>query len=199
MKEPSADIVESLRSTYLSVLFEALDGLKDEPLREAVALLERAREERALVLVFGNGGSAATAAHMACDLAKNAGATGTPRLRAIAIADAPATLTAYANDLSYERTFAEPLLTFGSAGDVAIAISASGESPNVVAAFEAARVVGMSTLALTGPGGSTVARLADVCIHGGGDSPEQIEDVHLVVNHLLTVMLRASATPASHQ
>ena len=187
------DPVESLRSTYTSLLHAALDALSEEPLGEAVALLEAARREGRLVIVFGNGGSAATAAHMACDLGKNVPPVDGRAIRIVALADATPTLTAYANDMAYDQTFAQPLLTLGSPGDVAIAISGSGESPNVTAAVEAAKARGMSVLALAGPGDSTLAGLADVCIRSTGRSPEQIEDVHLVVNHLLTVALRESA------
>jgi D-sedoheptulose 7-phosphate isomerase len=195
----SRHLVESVCSTYLSALRASLAAIKEEPLYEALDLLARARAEGRLVIVFGNGGSAATAAHMACDLGKNASPVGTRRLRVIALAEATSTLTAYANDIGYEKTFAEPLLALGSAGDLAIAISCSGESPNILAAVRAARANGMLTLALTGPGASTLAGLADVCIHSHGQSFEEIEDVHLVVNHLLTVALRGSVTPSVSQ
>lgn len=177
---------------YLARLGDAIRSLEQEPIPAALDLLEGARRDGRTVFVFGNGGSATTAAHIACDLAKNTRSGGRPGLRMICLAIDAGTLSAYANDEGYDATFAQPLRTLAQPGDVAIALSASGTSPNVVAAVEAARELGVHTIALSGPDGGDLPRLADVCLHAASPQIEQIEDVHLVINHLLTVLLRGT-------
>jgi D-sedoheptulose 7-phosphate isomerase len=175
---------------YLDVLRESLAALESEPLDEATEMLEAARRDARTVFVFGNGGSAATASHLACDLAKNTRSHGQQGLRIVCLASDPATITAYANDEGYEASFAEPLRTLAQPGDVAIAISASGASPNVIRALEAAGEIGVRTLGLTGPDGGALATMVDVCLRAASPQIEHIEDIHLVVTHLLTVRLR---------
>jgi D-sedoheptulose 7-phosphate isomerase len=143
------------------------------------------------VFILGNGGSAATASHFACDLAKGARAPGLPPFRVVPLTDNVPLLTAWANDTSYERVFAEQLAPLARPGDVAILISASGNSPNVLAAAEAARECGAATIALTGRPGGRLAARADLSVRVGGCSIEQVEDLHLVVAHSLCVALRA--------
>jgi D-sedoheptulose 7-phosphate isomerase len=177
--------------TYLETLRGALVALESEPLEAAAEMLEAARRDERTVFVFGNGGSAATASHLACDFAKNTRSCGRGGLRMVCLASDAATLTAYANDEGYEVSFAEPLRTLARPGDVAIAISAGGNSPNVVRALEVAREMGVRTLGLTGPGGGALATKVDVCIRAASPQIEHVEDVHLVVTHLLTVRLRS--------
>jgi D-sedoheptulose 7-phosphate isomerase len=180
----------ALVARYLGELRESLTALEREPLDAAIDVLQTARAERRTVFVFGNGGSAATAVHVACDLAKNTRSHGRPGLRMVCLAVDAASLTAYANDEGYDASFAEQLRTLARAGDVAIAISASGTSPNVLRALEAAREIGLRTIGLTGPDGGKIPALVDVCLHAASPQIEHIEDVHLVINHLLTVVLR---------
>jgi D-sedoheptulose 7-phosphate isomerase len=182
-----------LVARYLEELRESLTALESEPLDAALDLLQAARSEQRMVFVFGNGGSAATALHVACDLAKNTRSHGQPGLRTVCLAVDAASLTAYANDEGYETSFAEQLRTLARPGDVAIAISASGTSPNVVRALEAAHEIDLRTIGLTGPGGGAVPALVDVCLHAASPQIEHVEDVHLVINHLLTVQLRDGA------
>lgn len=175
---------------YLSELTDAFVALEREPLPRAIALLEQARAEGRTVFVFGNGGSATTAAHIVCDLAKNTRADGRRALRMMCLAVDAGTLTAYANDEGYATSFAEPLRALARPGDVGIAISASGTSPNVVRALEVARDIDVRTVGFTGPDGGSMPPLVDVCLHVSSAQIEQVEDVHLVINHLLTIMLR---------
>jgi len=175
---------------YVASLERALASLSREPLAEAFDLIGRVRRDGGTVFVFGNGGSASTASHMACDLAKNTRLPTAPRLRVMALVDGPATLSAYANDEGYDTVFAEPLRTYARPGDVALAISGSGSSRNVVRALEAARELGLHAIGLTGPSGGCVADLVDICVRAHADSIEQVEDIHLIVNHILTVLLR---------
>ncbi len=175
---------------YLAELAQVLVALPREPLLALVAALRRARVEGRRVFLFGNGGSAATAAHMACDFGKNIRGPERPGLRVIALADNLPTLTAYANDEGYDRVFAEPLRTLAEPGDLALAISGSGNSPNVLRALETARAMGLTTLGLTGFAGGKMKDLVDICLIVPAAQMEQIEDVHMVIDHLLTGLLR---------
>jgi D-sedoheptulose 7-phosphate isomerase len=142
------------------------------------------------IYVLGNGGSAATASHFACDLAKGTRTNGVPTFRVVALTDNAALMTAWANDTSYERVFAEQLAALVRPGDVVVAISASGASPNVLLAVEVAKQAGAATVAMTGPIGGRLRELADVAILTPEGSIEQVEDLHLAMSHSLCVALR---------
>jgi D-sedoheptulose 7-phosphate isomerase len=175
---------------YLAGLAETLAALDREAVEAALEVVEDARRRGRTVFVIGNGGSATTAAHMACDLGKNTRSEGRPLLRTVSLASEIGTLSAFANDEGYESVFAEPLRALAESGDVVIAVSASGTSANVVRALEVARTLRLTAIGLTGRSGGDLPSLVDVCIHAPTDSIEQVEDAHLVVNHLLTVLLR---------
>ena len=143
-----------------------------------------------VVFVVGNGGSAATASHFACDLSKGTRRDGPPTFHVISLTDNVPLLTAWANDSGYERVFSEQLMTLARPGDLLVAISASGNSPNVVAAIDAARSCGMAVVGLTGRSGGRLAHLADVAVNVPSDRIEVVEDAHLVVAHSLCVAVR---------
>jgi D-sedoheptulose 7-phosphate isomerase len=140
--------------------------------------------------VFGNGGSAATASHFVCDLAKTS-TTGTDKhLRAIALNDSIPLVTAWANDAGYEVVFAEQLATLARAGDLVIAISGSGNSRNVLLAVERARSLGLRIVALTGFDGGKLAAFVDRAIVVGGSTIQAIEDIHSMVCHAISLEVR---------
>ena len=167
--------------------------------RVADLLLDCHRRD-ATVFVLGNGGSASTASHFACDLAKGTQADGVPAFRAVAIGDNVALLTAWANDVSYERVFAEQLAALVRPGDVVVLISTSGNSPNVLAAAEVARAAGATSVALTDRDGGRLCGLADLTIRVPTASTQQAEDAHLAIAHSLCVALRGRlhAQAAAH-
>jgi len=143
------------------------------------------------IFAFGNGGSSACASHFVEDVAKGIDyGRGRPRYRALALTDSVALITAWANDTAYENIFAEQLRNFVEPGDVALGISASGNSPNVLRAIELAKQVGAFTIGLTGYDGGRLARTADRAIVVASDNMQKIEDVHLVICHLIYVCLR---------
>jgi len=152
------------------------------------------------VFVLGNGGSAATASHFACDLAKGTRTAGVPAFRVMPLTDNVPLLTAWGNDTSFDRVFAEQLAALVRAGDVVVAISASGNSPNVLAAVEEARGAGATTIALSGRGGGRLGQLANLTVRVPSDCIEQVEDAHVIIAHGLCValrqQLRAEATRA---
>lgn len=178
-----------IMDSYLEQLVEAIRALPRQPLLEILSLMRTAQREKRKIFVFGNGGSAATAQHMVCDLIKNTRRPDRERLKVIGLADNMATLSAYANDEGYDRVFAEPLESLGSPGDLAIAISGSGNSPNVLRAVETARRKGLRTVGLTGFAGGKLAGMVDVCLIAPASRIEQVEDLHLVIDHLLTICM----------
>ena len=157
--------------------------------RVAVMLLN-CRARGRVVFVVGNGGSAATASHFACDLSKGTRRDGPPTFQVVSLTDNVPLLTAWANDSGYERVFSEQLIALGRPGDLVVAISASGNSPNVVAAIDAARSCGMAVVGLTGRPGGRVAQMVDVVVNVPSDRIEVVEDAHLVVAHSLCVAVR---------
>jgi D-sedoheptulose 7-phosphate isomerase len=145
-------------------------------------LIEALRGGRA-VYVFGNGGSAADAQHIACELVGRF-LVDRPAYRVEALSADVATMTAIANDYDYEAVFARPLAGKARRGDVAVALSTSGNSPNVVAALAEARRIGCKTIALTGSGGGCCAELADVLLDVPGHLSPRVQEVHQIIYHV---------------
>jgi len=159
-------------------------------LQPILEILERARAERRHIFVFGNGGSASAASHFAADLSKNTRRAHLSPLRVTCLNDNMALFSAYGNDEGYDSVFAEPLRAYADAGDVAIAISASGNSPNVVRAIQTANELGLTTIALTGFNGGKLNALAQHCIVVPSQTYEHIEDLHLMFCHALVFTLK---------
>jgi D-sedoheptulose 7-phosphate isomerase len=191
--EPRRRSVPAMRATIAGYWKELADVAADIDLAAVAHAANRlldCQTRGGSVFIVGNGGSAATASHLACDLAKGARRDGQPTFRVVALTDNVPLLTAWANDVSYDRVFAEQLRSLAQAGDLLIAISASGNSPNVVAAVEAATALGVETLAISGRRGGRVSRLADHAIRVPSDRIEVVEDAHLIVAHSVCVALR---------
>ena len=177
-------------SQYIASLQPVLGDLAAVDFRQVEAILLRAREEGRTVFIIGNGGSAATASHMANDLNKGAAVAGQRRFRALALTDNVPLITAWANDTQYEQIFVEQMANFFHPGDVLIAISGSGNSPNIIAALEWARREGAVTIGLTGGNGGQLLGLVDCGLLVPSNRMEQIEDMHLVLAHAICVSLR---------
>lgn len=175
---------------YLENIKEVADALPREALLKMVNILEKARREQAAVFICGNGGSWATASHMVCDFGKNTRQAGKNRMIVLGLGDNVPSLTAYANDEGYDRIFAEPLLSLMQPGDVLIAISGSGNSPNVLRAVETARDLEGITIGLTGFEGGKLGQMVDHVLVVPSNSMEMIEDFHLIIDHILTICLR---------
>ena len=158
--------------------------LSHEDIDEIADVLVKAHESGRTLYIFGNGGSASLASHLACDLGKGtAYYNGGKRLRVMSLADNLATLTAWANDVSYEQVFSEQLRNFVQAGDVAFAISASGNSKNVLRALRVAREAKAITVGITGFQGGQMKDLCDVCVVVPSNDMQIIEDLHLAMAH----------------
>jgi len=151
------------------------------------------------VFVFGNGGSAALASHCACDLGKGTIVNGNRRFRVLALTDNVPLMTAWANDVHYDDIFAEQLAAFMHRGDIAIAISGSGNSPNVLKALRVARDGGATTIGLTGFQGGKMKALCDLCVVVPSDNMQVIEDLHVSVSHSVFSCLRSRMLSATAQ
>lgn len=177
---------------YTRQVSEILNALPKEKFAEINAVLQDARETGKQVFVIGNGGSAAAASHMVCDLGKNTRAEGKKRMRAICLNDNVPSVMAYANDEGYQTIFSEQLLALGQPGDILIAISGSGNSGNILTALQTAREMKIKVIGLTGFQGGKMKALTDICLVVPSDSMEMIEDVHLIINHILAGLLRGA-------
>ncbi len=169
---------------YLAETREVLARLDADLVDQISEAIWQAYEQDHTVYLFGNGGSAALASHLACDLAKGTGTNGRRRMRAVSLNDNMSLLTALANDLDYEEIFAEQLHHIAE-GDVALAISSSGNSKNVIRGLEVARKAGATTIAISGFKGGRVKALCDLCLVVPSGNVQYIEDSHLSVMHAI--------------
>lgn len=173
---------QSLQAAMAQVPLDLID--------DAVDALLQCYERDGTVFVIGNGGSAATASHLACDLSKGTRVDGMAPFRCMPLTDNVPLMTAWANDASYTQIFAEQLSALLVAGDALVAISASGNSPNVLAATEMAHESGATVIGLTGQTGGRLSRLCDLTIRVPARSIEQVEDVHMAIAHTVCVAIR---------
>ncbi|MDD5367896.1 MAG: SIS domain-containing protein [Anaerolineaceae bacterium] len=177
---------------YTGRLISVLNALPEDKFIEITQVLQSARETDKHIFVIGNGGSASAASHMVCDFNKNTRMAGKKRIRAICLNDNIPSVLAYANDEGYDIIFSEQLLSLGQPGDILIAISGSGNSANILKAIETARQMNIKVIGLTGFEGGKMKAMTDVCLVVPCDSMEMIEDVHLIINHILAGLLRDS-------
>ena len=175
---------------YLNEVRDTLTRIPIEKVVQVVDILNEARQKGRRIFTFGNGGSAATASHFAADLAKGAISSTSPRLKAFALTDNVPLISAWANDSAYENIFAEQLENFIEAEDVAIGISGSGNSVNVLKGVMKAKAKGATTVGLIGFEGGKLVELVDVAVVVPSDSMEQVEDIHLLLEHAITTCLR---------
>ena len=179
----------SIIQRYVGELKETLDKLSEEEIEQVIDLLHEARLVNHQVFILGNGGSASTASHFVCDLGKNTRVEGTPNYRVMGLTDNMALFSALANDEGYESVFAQQLANHIQPKDVVIGISTSGNSENVIRAIELANGVGAKTIGFTGFDSGRLGQIVDINLHVISDSIEHVEDIHLVLEHLITQAL----------
>jgi D-sedoheptulose 7-phosphate isomerase len=170
---------------YKTELLRAIDGIDTAKVNNAIEWFKEARDGNKSIFVCGNGGSASTASHFACDMVKGASYLREQRFRLMALTDSLPTLTAYSNDVSYECVFLEQLKNFAKPGDLVMAISGSGNSPNVLRALEYGNSIGCKTLALTGRDGGKLGPMAQLNIQVPVPHMGRIEDAHMIVCHMI--------------
>lgn len=170
---------------YLGRLHGALSRIPEELVEELGETLYHAYHARHQVFVLGNGGSASTASHMAADLAKNTIGPGMTRFRIMSLNDNIPLMTALGNDLGYEHLFSEQLQNLIGPGDVVVAISGSGNSPNVLNALGYARSQSCFTVGLLGFDGGAARAMCDLALVIDSRDYGVVEDAHLILNHVL--------------
>ena len=180
------DMVEA----YLTQLAKVMAEMPRDQIWGVIHALMDAWRRRARVFLLGNGGSAATASHMAYNLNKLTIVPGQPRFKAIALTDNVPLMTAWGNDTAYENIFAEQLLNFLEPGDVVIGISTSGNSPSVLKALHVAQEHGAVTVGFTGRDSGQLKHLVEHCICVPSDHVGQQEDAHMILDHVIATTLR---------
>lgn len=170
---------------YIQALTHTIAQLDLSAIEKAIDLILATYERGGTIYIFGNGGSGATASHMAGDFVKGVSFGLEKRFRMICLNDNFTGLSAYSNDISYDLIFVEPLKNFLQKGDLVIGISGSGNSRNVVQAFEYAASIGVETIALCGYKGGKIKESGTVAIHVPIENMEISEDLHLVVFHII--------------
>lgn len=189
VQDKSKPMLSDYMDSYLAELARGLASLDRGAIRALAEALMDARRAGRQVLIMGNGGSSAFASHMVNDLNKIV-VDGQPRWRALSLTDNVPLLTAWANDAAYDQVFAEQLRNYCQPGDLVLAVSCSGNSPNVLEGLRVARELGAVTAGLTGDTGGRLAGMVDLLVRTPVAYIGQQEDLHMVLDHLLASLLR---------
>ena len=185
-------------SSYLAELTQVLGRLDGTSFDALVAEIQRVHREDKVIYTCGNGGSASTASHMINDLVKApADASGCRPLRAIGLSDCLPLMTALANDIEYAQMFAQQLRAYGRPGDLLLAISGSGNSPNIIEAVKVAKEIGITVAGFSGYEGGKLREMADIKLHVPCKCMAQVEDAHLILEHALVEVLKHALAPAA--
>ena len=175
---------------YFAELGETLAKIPVNDVERIIKAVSRCYSESRNLFLFGNGGSAALASHHACDMGKGTIAPSQNRFRVVSLTDNVPLITAWANDVGYEHVFVEQLKNLACAGDVSFAISASGNSPNILRALEYSRAAGMVTVGVTGFDGGKMLRLCDIAAVVPSNNMQIIEDLHVAISHAVFTAVR---------
>ncbi|HEX2095568.1 MAG TPA: SIS domain-containing protein [Longimicrobiaceae bacterium] len=192
--DPRLDFARS----YLADFLQLAGGISVPQVAVLIEYFQRAYRDQNRVFLMGNGGSAAAASHFACDLATtarlNRGESGIPRFRVSTLVDNVPWLTALANDIEYREVFSEQIRNLVTADDLVVAISVSGNSPNVLEGLKVAKSRGAWTVALLGKDGGEAARLADHAVVVRSDDYGYVENVHVILMHLVAAFFAKSVS-----
>lgn len=178
--------MNSFIKKYQEDIKSAINNLDTEVIDFVVKKIFQAYKENRQIFIMGNGGSASTSSHFACDLGKGTVIEGKPRFRVMSLNDNMALITAFSNDYGYEYVFVEQLKNLVNKNDVIIAISASGNSPNIVNGINYAKEKGAYIIGFSGFKGGELKSKADVCIHVRNDNYGQVEDIHMFLCHMIS-------------
>lgn len=174
---------------YIEMEKRVLDALNENDIDDVMNVLENARLSGKRIFICGNGGSASTASHLECDFNKGISYDQDIKYDIECLSDNVPMMMAIANDIGYDDIFVVPLRNKLKEGDIVIGISGSGNSENVVRAFNYANEIGASTIALTGYSGGKLKTIAKHNIHVNVDNMQIVEDVHLILNHMMMFIL----------
>ena len=187
-----------LIETYLEQEIDILKRIDVSAVNEVLNLLEAGMKREATIYVFGNGGSAATASHFQNDFNKGVTEHIDKKFRFLCLNDNIATIMAVANDIGYEEVFRFQLQGKIKKGDILMAISGSGNSPNVINAVEYGKKQGCKVVGLTGYSGGRLKELSDISLHVPINSMQITEDVHMIFNHLMMSVFYKSMCGIDH-
>ena len=189
MSDPRLETIDRVFAGAIRA-HEAARGADHQALLQAIDAIARAFRSGHRVLVFGNGGSAADAQHVAAEFV---GRFQRERraLAAVALTTDPSILTAIGNDYAYDRVFARQIEALGESGDIAFGITTSGSSANVIEAFRIAKARGLTTVALTGRDGGEAGRMADIHVNVPDDSTARAQEVHRTLLHAICEIVEA--------
>ena len=175
---------------YFDTLKSLLDEVRPEELERVIDLCVEAYHNNRRLVLCGNGGSGATASHLVCDLSKNIYLEGGKPFEVVALTDSPSVLLAWGNDTAFDNVFAGQARTWLRPGDLLLAISGSGNSPNIVRVVEVANEIGAITIGFSGYGGGKLAELAQVSVYTNQRNMQQVEDLHMIWGHVVFSALR---------
>jgi D-sedoheptulose 7-phosphate isomerase len=190
MTEFRTDFVNDYIDRIKRILDDMVTSNLSEAVNTVVEILLKARLERKTILIMGNGGSASTASHFVGDLSKGTIVDGYPRFKVVALTDNIPNMLAWGNDSSYDDIFIEQLKNLLSPGDVVIGISGSGNSENVIRAIEYANENGAVTIGWSGFSGGKLKDIAQNPLVIPSHYMQRIEDIHLLMEHLITSLIR---------
>lgn len=177
---------------YFEMVTDTLRSIDQDELIKSIKIIESTVQNNKIIYVMGNGGSASTASHIKSDLSNTVGHLKGVRVNVSCLSDSIATITAIANDYSYELIYKKQLEGRLKQGDLVIAVSGSGNSQNIIEAAEYAKSMQANIVAMTGYDGGKLKELADFNLHVPIDNMQISEDVHLLFNHLITYVLNCS-------
>lgn len=179
-------------SNYKKTITDVLDTVSDDEINKCMDMLMEAYENDRFIYVIGNGGSAANASHLAQDLAKGTrhSKDQTKRLKALSLTDNTPFITAQGNDEGYDSIFEQQLRTFANSGDYLIAISGSGNSPNIIKAIEWANNNGIKTIGITGYDGGKLRKIATHTVHVPLNEMCTAESIHSIIFHYVILQIR---------
>lgn len=175
---------------YAEDIKTAIDGLDKIAIDNAINKIFQAYKDNKQIFIMGNGGSASTSSHFACDLGKGTVIEGKQRFRVISLNDNMALITAFSNDFGYEFVFEEQLKNLVNKGDIVIAISASGNSPNIIKGINYAKEKGAYIIGFSGFKGGQLKEISNLCIHVENNSYGQVEDIHMFLCHMISLNIK---------
>lgn len=185
---------ETLLQKYQELLLQGFQVLaEDSAWPKACGHFEKLRQNKKNLFLAGNGGSAANANHLAADLIYGVNQDGRGTFRVHSLVANPSVLTCLGNDIGYENIFSHQLETLAQSGDLLVVFSGSGNSPNILQALKMAQRIGVTSIALLGYDGGKAKALADLPIHFPIHDMQAVEDLHMVVGHLLMKVLRGAS------
>jgi phosphoheptose isomerase len=182
--------LKAFLSEYKIQLKVGLDSIEPKYLEEIAEVIEEAINSRKTIYTCGNGGSSAIADHFVCDFLKGAAANTTIQPIIFSLASNTPTITAVANDISYDDVFSHQIIKYGTPGDILISISSSGSSQNIIDAIEKARSAKVKTISFVGFDGGKAKSISDYCIHIPVSNYGVVEDIHHSIMHILAQFIR---------